>query len=163
MKRFAFAVCLMLLATAAQAQNSWDTPGKGRAPGAVQMCLDSSGAAVPMTSGNCAGSVPVTGAFGGLQATTPTFSSSTISVTNTWQSLLTTNASRRSCDMQNQGTHVMFFQITATNVAPTGTASAKQVQPGQVIVCNDYIGDVMQGYVWITGTSTDAYQVTEYQ
>ena len=57
----------------------------------------------------------------------------------------------------------MYFQATTTNVAPTGVGAAKQVQPGQVIACNNYGGGVIQGYIWITGTSGDAYQVPEYQ
>jgi hypothetical protein len=99
---------------------------------------------------------------GTVYVATPTFSNSTITTTNTWQSLLTADALRRSCNMQNQGTHTMFFQVTAANTAPTGTAAAVQIAAGQTVVCNDYIGDVMQGYVWITGTAADPYQVTSF-
>jgi len=102
------------------------------------------------------------GGSGTLYVTTPTFSNGTITTTNTWQSLLTTDALRRSCQAQNQGTHTMFFQVTSANTAPTGTAAAVQVAAGQTVVCNDYIGDVMQGYVWITGTAADPYQVTSF-
>jgi hypothetical protein len=115
------------------------------------------GSGTPAFSGGGGGS-----GSGTVYVATPTFSNSTITTTNTWQSLLTADALRRSCNMQNQGTHTMFFQVTAANTAPTGTAAAVQVAAGQTVVCNDYIGDVMQGYVWITGTAADPYQVTSF-
>jgi len=115
------------------------------------------GSGTPAFSGGGGGS-----GSGAVYVATPTFSNGTITVTNTWQSLLTADALRRSCNMQNQGTHTMFFQVTAANTAPTGTAAAVQVAAGQTVVCNDYIGDVMQGYVWITGTIADPYQVTSF-
>ena len=115
------------------------------------------GSGTPAFSGGGGGA-----ASGTLYVTTPTFSNGTITTTNTWQSLLTTDALRRSCQAQNQGTHTMFFQVTSANTAPTGTAAAVQIAAGQTVVCNDYIGDVMQGYVWITGTAADPYQVTSF-
>lgn len=108
------------------------------------------------------GMSPVT-TINNLYVGAPTFSGGNIATTNTFQSLLAANTSRRSCDAQNQGTHNMFFQITATNSAPLTTTSAKVIAPATTVVCNDYIGDVMQGYVWITGTAGDAFQVTQYQ
>lgn len=42
------------LGSAAHAQNVFPTPGGSIAPGQVQMCLDSSGHAVPVSNGTCA-------------------------------------------------------------------------------------------------------------
>jgi hypothetical protein len=50
-----FAALGLLLAAAlpACAQNYWPTPGGSNAQGQVDMCLNSSGQAVPVSSGNC--------------------------------------------------------------------------------------------------------------
>lgn len=68
------AAALSLAAVAAQAQNSFPTPGGSTAAGAVQMCLNSSGNAVPVSGGTCAAGAQVTGTFTGAVTlpTTPT-------------------------------------------------------------------------------------------
>lgn len=159
----AFALTLSLGCVAALAQNNWVTPGGSNADGKVEMCLNAAGQAVPLTSGQCAGTVPVGGSFSAnVYVATPNFTNGTITVTNTFQQALASNTLRRSCDIQNQGTHNMFLLFTATSSAPGSTAPAKIMAAGTTMVCNDYIGDVLQGYVWITGTAADPFQVTEY-
>lgn len=79
----ALVACILLWAGAAQAQNNWVTPGGSQASGQVNMCLNSSGQAVPVSSGQCAagdlsvmasqypnGATPITASATGTTAAT---------------------------------------------------------------------------------------------
>lgn len=51
---------LVLWCASAHAQSNWPTPGGAIANGAVQLCLNSSGQAVPASNGTCAAGQQVT-------------------------------------------------------------------------------------------------------
>jgi hypothetical protein len=83
-----------------------------------------------------------------------TVANSTISVTNTFQTLLAANSDRKGCLMQNQGTHTMYV----ADGGSLSTAASLQVSPGQTFSClapGIRITDILS----ITGTAGDAYVV----
>lgn len=57
--RIAALLASIALATPTFAQNNWVTPGGSNADGKVEMCLNSSGQAVAITSGQCQGMLPI--------------------------------------------------------------------------------------------------------
>lgn len=113
--------------------------------------------------------------FGAAQAqtisnATTTQSSSTIAVTNTFQSVIAAatgfgSGQRKGCLIQNQGSNVMYVFFGAIAGATTGKSI--QLQPpqsspviqGGTVSCT--IGNaVLQDQVSITGTSTEAFVYT---
>lgn len=101
---------------------------------------------VPVLCTNCSPTAP-TGA-----STNPV--NGTISVTNTFQTLLTQNSSRKGCQFQNQGTHTMYF---TTSGSPT-LSNSYQVQPGISYTCAAPGSNVVStDQISITGTSGDAF------
>jgi len=77
---------------------------------------------------------------------------STITVTNTFQTLLADNSDRKGCLLQNQGSHVMYVGV---NGSPT-TSNSFIVQAGQTFSCLAPGIRVTQ-LLQITGTSGDAF------
>ena len=98
------------------------------------------------------------GAVEPLGATTT--ASSTIAVTNTFQSALPSpgTSKRNGCNIQNTGTHTEYVYFGA--IASATTSNAYQLSPGQPISCATYSGGVLQDAVSITGTAGDGYVVT---
>lgn len=162
MKR-AIAACLLWLAllSGAQAQGTggiFPTPGNQNVPGTAvlvpcgtivngqpSMCPPglSNGMAVVCT--NCSPSAPVGATSNPINGT--------IAVTNTFQSLVTVNPSRRGCTFQNQGTHTMYFSVAGS---PT-LANALQVVPGGYYYCSGPSNIVVTDPIQITGTAGDAF------
>jgi hypothetical protein len=77
----------------------------------------------------------------------------TIAVTNTFQTLISFNAGRKSCTFQNQGTHTMYFSVASS---PT-LANSIQVQPGGLYQCASASNVVITDLVYVTGTAGDAF------
>ena len=87
----------------------------------------------------------------------------TISVTNTFQSIQAAQAvsgaaPRRGCTIQNNGTHVMY--VFFGPIASATTSNTFQVAAGQSINCGAFPGIVLQDQISITGTSGDAFVAT---
>jgi hypothetical protein len=99
---------------------------------------------VPVTCTNCSPSAP-TGA-----SSNP--SNGTIAVTNTFQSLIAQNSTRKACSYQNQGTHTMYFSVA---VSPT-LANSFQVPAQWTFNCTN-ANVVITDAISITGTSGDAF------
>lgn len=80
--------------------------------------------------------------------------SSTIAVTNTFQSLMSANANRLNCTIQNTGTNAMYVFFGAA--ADATTATSAKLTAGQSAYCA--VGDTnYQGAVVITGTATETF------
>lgn len=78
----------------------------------------------------------------------------TIGVTNTFQTLLAQNSTRRSCAFQNQGTHLEYISIAAV----PSLANSWQVLPGNIWYCPAGVNGVTRtDAIAITGTAGDAY------
>jgi hypothetical protein len=77
----------------------------------------------------------------------------TIAVTNTFQSLITMNASRKACSFQNQGTHNMYFSVASS---PT-LANSYQVTPFTIFYCSGPGNITITDAIQITGTAGDAF------
>jgi len=139
--------------------NQFPTPSSGvTAPGVAilvpsgpivngQPSVSPPGTANPLTvtCANCSPSAPI-GA-----SSTPV--NGTIAVTNTFQTLIAQNSSRKGCTFQNQGTHAMYVSISAT---PT-LANSLQWPPGGTLYCSGASNIVITDGIQITGTSGDAY------
>lgn len=80
--------------------------------------------------------------------------SSTISLSNVFQSIWAANSNRTACTIQNNGTHNMWVFFGA--IANATENNSVVLQAGQYLNCNS--GNViLQDQVSITGTSTDAF------
>lgn len=150
-----------LLTTTAFAQstgNSFPTPNGQIAPGSAILVPTgpiSSGQPIvgppglnnglPVICTNCSPSAP-TGA-----SSNPV--NGTISVTNTFQSLIGQNNSRKGCVFQNQGTHTMYFSVATV---PT-LANSLQVPAGAFYYCSGPSTIVILDAIQVTGTSGDAF------
>lgn len=145
---------LLLGALPASAQNNWTTPGGSGVNGTVGMCLNASGQAVVCSD---ATALPSFGTISPLPKTTTTVNS-TIAVTNTFQAALAASSTRKSCLLQNTGTHVEYVYFGAIGSATT--SNAFQINPGQTISCATVNGLVLTDAVNITGTAGDGYIVT---
>jgi hypothetical protein len=82
-------------------------------------------------------------------------SNGTIAVTNTFQTALAGNGSRKGCTIQNQGTHVMYLYPGVTTAA--STAAAMQLLSGQTFYCQATGSSVITDQISITGTAGDAF------
>lgn len=93
-----------------------------------------------------------------------TNSSSTITATNTFQSVFAQSSSRRSCAIQNTGTSTMWVYFGAIAGAtkaksfPLAPASAAN-EPGGFVLCNNG-STVITDQVSITGTAGDTFTAT---
>jgi hypothetical protein len=143
MMRFALALIATMLTSVAFGQAQFPAKDTSHVPGYVQECLDVNGNAVPVGAGCASGSV------------TTTVTNSTISVTNTFQQALAASSSRKSCLIQNTGTHVEFFYFGTIGSATI--SNAFQVNPGQTISCATPNGLVLTDAVNVAGTSGDGY------
>lgn len=66
---------------------------------------------------------------------------------------------RTACGVQNTGTHAMYVEVSSSGTAPTTTTAAFVLAPGQLYSCS---GAAVAGeYVYISGTSGDAYVTSE--
>lgn len=83
-----------------------------------------------------------------------TNSSSTITVTNTFQALFVSNANRLGCTIQNTGTNSMYVFFGAT--ADATTATSVKLVAGQSAYCGSQ-GLTYTGAVAITGTATETF------
>jgi hypothetical protein len=80
--------------------------------------------------------------------------SSTIGVTNTFQSIWAVNLSRVACTVQNNGTHNMW--VFFGPIANATENSSVLLQAGQSVSCNS--GNIiLQDQVSITGTASDVF------
>jgi len=77
----------------------------------------------------------------------------TIAATNTFQTLINQNPSRRGCTYQNQGTHTMYVSVAAS---PT-LANSLQWAPGAFFYCSGPWNIVITDAIQITGTAGDAF------
>jgi|SRR5665213_139897 len=80
--------------------------------------------------------------------------SSTITVTNTFQSIWIANVNRVACTVQNNGTHNMW--VFFGPIANATENNSVVLQAGQFVSCNS--GNIiLQDQVSITGTASDAF------
>jgi len=84
--------------------------------------------------------------------------SSTIAVTNTFQSVLLLNNSRYSCTIQNNGSNFMYVYFGA--IADATIAKSVKLSVGQGVNCI-VGGIVLKDQVSITGTSGEAYYAAQ--
>lgn len=87
--------------------------------------------------------------------------SSTIAVTNTFQSIWpanTTSRGRAGCTVQNNGTNSMYVYFGA--IANATTTNSVKLAAGQSVQCN-VNGITLQDQVSITGTSGDAFYAAQ--
>jgi hypothetical protein len=94
--------------------------------------------------------------------TSPSFptsqnASGTITTTNTFQSIWPVQ-SRAFCEIQNNGTHVMY--VFFGPIVSATLATAKQVAAAASISCNSGLA-VLYDQVSITGTSGDVFYANE--
>lgn len=120
------------------ADNNFPTPGNATAPGAVQMCLNASGQAVPVSNGVC-------GSGAQAQVTDAATTNGSVKITTglTYQTMLAALGSppaiRRSLTIQNNqasGTDVCYLIIgasAATVIPGTTTTSSNVTVAGQTI------------------------------
>lgn len=154
-------VFLALLPLSAFAQNTgnvFPTPNGQIAPGAAVLvpcgsivngqpvyCPPGPANGLAVNCTNCSPTAPT-----GL-ASNPV--SGTIAVTNTFQTLIASNAARRACVFQNNGTHNMYFSIAPS---PSLTNSLIVV-PGAFYYCSGPANITITDTISITGTSGDAF------
>jgi hypothetical protein len=84
--------------------------------------------------------------------------SSTIAVTNTFQSVFAASAKRQGCSIQNNGSNTMWVFFGA--IADATKAKSFLLGVGQGISCGS-IGVVAKDQVSITGTATEAFAATQ--
>jgi hypothetical protein len=90
------------------------------------------------------------GACGGT-ASCPLNLSSSVAVSNTFQSIFAANVNRKGCTVQNLGTSSMFVFFGPLVLATTPTSF--QLTPGNTIYCAAQPNSVVTDQVNITGTS----------
>lgn len=156
------ALCWGLIAPLAHAQStgaSFPTPAGQTAPGAMVLVpcgsiVNGQPAACPPGAAN-----PLAVYCANCSPTAPTGASSnpvngTVAVTNTFQTLIAQNATRKACTFQNQGTHTMYFSLSAT---PT-LANSVQVAAAGFFYCSPPGSNiVVTDAVSVTGTAGDAF------
>lgn len=109
------------------------------------MCPPGVANALPINCTNCSPSAPV-GA-----SSTPV--SGTIAVTDTFQSLIVSNPTRKGCTFQNNGTHNMYFSVQSSPTKPGSLI----VGPGGIFYCSGPSNIVLTDAIQITGTAGDAF------
>jgi ABC-type amino acid transport substrate-binding protein len=85
--------------------------------------------------------------------------STTIAVTNTFQTVFSRNPSRQGCSIQNTGTNSMYVYF---DVAANATiAKSVKLSAGNSVTCN--IGNTtLLNAVVITGTATETFYAAEW-
>jgi hypothetical protein len=161
MMRFALWAVLWLASAAALAQStgtSFPTPN-GQVAGSAAilvpcgsilngqpvMCPPGQANGLQVVCTNCSPSAPV-GASSNLV-------SGTIGSTNTFQTLLASNPSRRACMFQNQGTHIMYFSLAT----PPTLGTSFQLQSGDKFYCTGRSNVSVTDTLSVTGTANDAF------
>jgi len=91
----------------------------------------------------------------GVAALTSTIRSSTISVSNTFQSIQALTTGRNGCTVQNTGTHTMWVYFGAIGSATEATAI--QLAAGQPVSCAVGGIGVATDQISITGTAGDTF------
>jgi len=81
--------------------------------------------------------------------------SSTVAVTNTFQSIQVATAGRNGCNIQNTSTHTQWVYFGA--IAGATAAKGFQLAAGQTISCSVGGLGVLTDQVSITGTATDTF------
>jgi len=89
-----------------------------------------------------------------------TQSSSTVSVTNTFQQVLPQNDTRRGCTVQNKGSNNMFVFFGPIASATTNNSFLLLPAAGNSVSCN-LPGGTIRSQVSITGTGGDRYVFSE--
>ncbi|SRR6266852_6543588 len=88
----------------------------------------------------------------------PDNESSTISVTNTFQTVFSASVGRKACTIQNNGGNTMYVYFNS-DIATI--AKSVKLNVGDRAYC-DNNNTVIRGAVQITGTSGDAYYATQW-
>lgn len=112
------ATALLGLATTAHAQSNYPSVGGATVPAAVQECLNSSGQAVPVSSGTCANPAQVSGT---VTASAP------IGITPTDRTIASTSGASQTLIPANAARHSMTIVNTGNancGVNPTGGTAA---------------------------------------
>lgn len=89
--------------------------------------------------------------------------SSTISVTNTFQSVLaasTSTTGRVGCLIQNNGSNKMY--VFFGPIANATSSNSIQLSAGQTVNCETWGGTVLKDQVSITGTSGESFYAAQY-
>lgn len=90
---------------------------------------------------------------------TATLSGSSISVTNTFQTVYPINDRRLGCVVQNKNARNMYINFVSRATATISNSAL--LVPGASAGCTLY-GTVLTGEVSITGTATDEYYASQY-
>jgi len=93
-------------------------------------------------------------------STTTTDASGTISATNTFQKVLSSNVTRSGCTIQNNGSHNMFVTENR-GLSGSSLTNSTILAPGGIYHC-EVGGMVLTGEIDITGTAADAFYATQY-
>lgn len=67
---------------------------------------------------------------------------------------------RTDCHLQNNGTHVMYYQFGTPGVVVPATTSSLQLQPGFDMYCNNGV-TISSTSLSVLGTSGDTYALNE--
>lgn len=84
--------------------------------------------------------------------------STTVAVTNTFQSIFLANTARVGCTVQNTGTNSMYVYFGA--IAGATTAKSVKLAAGQSVSCQSG-GMVIRDQVSITGTATETFYAAQ--
>lgn len=82
--------------------------------------------------------------------------SSTIAVTNTFQTVFTANANRTGCTIQNNSARTMYVYFVPIAGTAATTAASAVLAAGQALNCSVF-GTSLTNSVQITGTATDVF------
>lgn len=85
--------------------------------------------------------------------------STTIAVTNTFQSVFVSNVNRKGCVIQNKSSDDMYVFFGA--IADASQARAGLVKANNSVYCTAF-GTVLTDQVSITGTSGDSFYASQY-
>lgn len=132
-------------------------------PGTASVLYGYDGAAWDRLQVDSSGSLKVTTAGTGQGKTLAAITSatSTVAVTDTFQTLLSSSSTRVGCQFQNStsGNGVMYIFFGANASATKATSIA--LSAGGLFNC-DFAGAVYTGNIAITGTATNAYAILSY-
>jgi hypothetical protein len=102
------------------------------------------------------GHLLIAGTFSaGVDSLTSTNLSSTVAVTNTFQSIQIASATRKGCSIQNNGTNSMW--VFFGPIASATKNSSVQLSSGQSVTCASGSGGVLGDQISITGTAADVF------
>lgn len=86
--------------------------------------------------------------------------SSTITVTDTFQSIWSAQPSRHGCTIQNNGAATMY--VYAGAIAGATKDKSVQLATGQSYACGNAGGTVLSDQISITGTSTQKFYANQW-